>query len=166
MNAITNTQSKSNILTLNKQKPKPAKRGKKPAQKKIQPSGAIAAAGILAVGLVLVALSLAHLAEGVQLVTGSDPTGAWSMAAGIDLGFVALEVALLAAPIEIRPAVSKYASPAIVGTLATSAAMNAFAFASHAHGLMIYPAIALGCAVPALIYALTKTGAALTFHKD
>ena len=88
------------------------------------------------------------------------------MAAGIDLGFVALEVAQLSAPIEIRPAVSKYAQPAIVGTLITSAAMNAFAFASHAQGLMFYPAIALGCAVPALIYALTKTGAALTFLKD
>ena len=58
---------------------------------------------------------------------------------------------------------SKYASSAIVGSLATSAAMNAFAFASHAHGLMIYPAIALGCTVPALIYALTTTGAASPF---
>ena len=43
--------------------------------------------------------------------------------------------------------------------------MNAFASASHAHGLMIYPAIPLGCAVPALIYALTKTGAALTISQ-
>ncbi|WOJ91742.1 hypothetical protein RZS28_18615 (plasmid) [Methylocapsa polymorpha] len=116
-------------------------------------------------GLVLVGLSLSHLAEGVQLVTGSGTTGAWLMAVGIDLGFVALEVALLVAPIDIRPAVSQYASPAIVGTLATSAEMNAFAFASHAQGLMIYPAIALGCAVPALIFALTKTGAALAFQK-
>ncbi len=37
--------------------------------------------------------------------------------------------------------------------------MNAFAFGSHAQGLMIYPAIGLGFAVPALVYALTKTGA-------
>lgn len=166
MNANPNTQSKSNVVTLGKQKPKPAKRVKKHVQKALQPSSVIAAAAILAIGLVLVALSLSHLAEGVQLVTGSDPTAAWSMAAGIDLGFVALEVALLVAPVELRPAVSKYASPAIIGTLATSAAMNAFAFASHAHGLMIYPAIALGCAVPALIYALTKTGATLTFHRN
>ena len=41
--------------------------------------------------------------------------------------------------------------------------MNAFASASHAHGLMIYPAIPLGCAVPALIYALTTPGAASPF---
>jgi len=57
------------------------------------------------------------------------------------------------------------ASPAIVGTLATSAAMNAFAFASHADGLMIVPAIGLGFAVPALVYALTKTGAVLFFAR-
>jgi hypothetical protein len=43
------------------------------------------------------------------------------------MGFVALELALLIAPAAVRPAVARYASPAIVGTLATSAAMNAFA---------------------------------------
>jgi len=165
MSANSNVQAKSNVVKLDKQKLKPAKRAKKARSEKLQTSRAVAAAGILAVGLVLVGLSLSHLAEGVQLVTGSGTTGAWSMAVGIDLGFVALEVALLVAPIDIRPAVSQYASPAIVGTLATSAAMNAFAFASHAQGLMIYPAIALGCAVPALIFALTKTGAALAFQK-
>jgi tellurite resistance protein TehA-like permease len=114
-------QAKSNVVKIDKQTPAPAKRAKKRAQKNIQPSCAVAAVGILAVGLVLVGLSLSHLAEGVQLVTGSGTTGAWSMAIGIDLGFVALEVALLAAPIAIRPDASKYASPAIAGTLATSA---------------------------------------------
>jgi hypothetical protein len=64
-----------------------------------------------------------------------------------DLGFVALE-AMLVAPADKRPAVARYASPAIIGTLATSAAMNVFAFASHAQGLMIYPAIGLGFAGP------------------
>jgi hypothetical protein len=37
--------------------------------------------------------------------------------------------------------------------------MNAFAFASHADGLLIFPTIGFGFAVPALVYALTKTGA-------
>jgi len=84
------------------------------------------------------------------------------MAIGIDMGFVALELALLVAPATARPAVARYASPAI---LATSAAMNAFAFASHAEGSMIYPAIGLGFAVPALVFALTKTGAILLFAR-
>jgi hypothetical protein len=53
----------------------------------------------------------------------------WLMAIGIDMGFVAWELALLVAPAATRPAVARYASPTIVGTLAISAAMNAFAFA-------------------------------------
>ena len=54
--------------------------------------------------------------------------------------------------------------PAIIG-VTTSAAMNAFAFASHADGLLIYPTIGLGFAVPALVYALTKTGAIMLFAR-
>jgi hypothetical protein len=41
---------------------------------------------------------------------------------------IALELAMLVAP------VSRYASSTIIGTLATSAAMNAFALSSHAEG--------------------------------
>ncbi len=124
-----------------------------------------AAAAVMLVALVLLGLSLSHLASGVAIVTGSGERDGWLMAVGIDMGFVALELALLVAPAATRPAVARYASPAIVGTLATSAAMNAFAFASHAQGLMIYPAIGLGFAVPALVYALTKTGATIYLEK-
>jgi len=161
--SINAKSTSSNILKI--QRPTPPKKARKPRSRKTTSSHTIAATGILAVGLVLVGLSLSHLAEGVQVVTGSGTATAWSMAAGIDLGFVALEIALLIAPDDLRPAVSRYASPAIAGTLATSAAMIAFAFASHSEGLMIYPAIGLGCAIPLLIYALTKTGATLAFHK-
>jgi len=113
----------------------------------------------------LLGLSLSHLASGVAIVTRSGERDGWLMAGGIDLGFVALERALLVAPSATRPAVARYASPAIIGTLATSAAMNAFAFASHAEGLMIFPAIGRGFAVPALVYALTKTGAIMFFAR-
>jgi hypothetical protein len=41
------------------------------------------------------------------------------------------------------------------------ATMNAFAFASHAEVMMIYPAIGLGVAIPALVCALTKVSATL-----
>ncbi|MGP0010135.1 MAG: hypothetical protein ACLPIG_15740 [Methylocella sp.] len=122
--------------------------------------------GVMLVALALLGLSLSHLASGVAIVTGSGERDGWLMAVGIDMGFVALEeLALLVAPAAARPAVARYASPAIIGTLATSAAMNAFAFASHADGLMIYPAIGLGFAVPALVYALTKTGAIIFFAR-
>ncbi len=128
-------------------------------------SHVVAASGVMLVALTLLGLSLSHLASGVAIVTGSGERDGWLMAIGIDLGFVALELALLVAPATTRPAVARYASPAIIGTLATSAAMNAFAFASHADGLMIYPAIGLGFAVPTLVYALTKTGAIMFFAR-
>jgi hypothetical protein len=149
------------IIHLEKPKPRRARKvaapkaaGNKPAQvahlsKGGRRSHVVAASGVMLVALALLGLSLSHLASGVAIVTGSGERDGWLMAIGIDMGFVALELALLVAPAAVRPAVARYASPAIVGTLATSAAMNAFAFASHADGLMIYPAIGLGFAVPA-----------------
>ena len=41
------------------------------------------------VAVVLTALSLSHLAHGIELVTRAPAWEAWSMAIGIDLGFVA-----------------------------------------------------------------------------
>jgi hypothetical protein len=116
---------------------------------------------VLAVAGALLALSLSHLAAGVALVTRAGSTDGWLMAIGIDLGFIALELAVLVAPAEKRAAVVRYAAPAIAGTLTASAAMNGFAFAAHADGFLIYPAIGLGLAIPALIYALTKVAATL-----
>jgi hypothetical protein len=155
------------------ERPKP-RRARKPVAPKApgprvtrrgRPSHAVAAVGVLAVALALLGLSLSHLASGVAIVTACGERDGWLMAIGIDMGFVALELALFVAPAAARPVVGRYASPAIVGTLAASAAMNDFAFASHADGLMIYPAIGLGFAVPALVFALTKTGAVLFFAR-
>lgn len=150
------------------ERPKPPRRARKPQRaprspvvRRRRPSHAVAACSVLAVALALLGLSLSHLASGVSIVTGSGERDGWLMAVGIDMGFVALELALLVAPASKRPAMARYASPAIVGTLATSAAMNAFAFAAHANGLMIFPAIGLGFAVPALVYALTRVGAVM-----
>jgi hypothetical protein len=50
-----------------------------------------------------------------------------------------------------RFGVTRYAPPAIVGTLLGSAIMNAFAFASQSDGWMTYAAIVLGLVIPALI---------------
>jgi len=127
-------------------------------------STVLAAAGVFLVALILLGLSLSHLANGIVMVTGSSDQDAWAMAAGIDLGFTALELALIVAPAAARPAVARYAGPAILGTIIVSAAMNSFAFAAHANGWLVWPAIALGLAVPALVYALIKAGAALFFQ--
>jgi hypothetical protein len=115
--------------------------------------------GGVAVGLT--ALSLHDLAEGVQIVTHAATWQSYAMASGIDLGFVSTELAMLTASDKERKAISRFANPAIIGTLCGSAIMNAFAFAQHAdNALMATAAVAMGVAIPALIYAFTRIGAA------
>jgi hypothetical protein len=124
-------------------------------------SGAAIAIG--AVGVTLVTLSLDHLARGIELVTGAATWEAWAMAVGIDLGFVTLEASQLAAIGEkLRKQIAHWTRPAILGTLIGSAGMNAFAFAAQTTNLwMTSAAITMGIAIPALIYALMRVGAAL-----
>lgn len=123
---------------------------------------ALSAVGIGGVAVSLTALSLSHLAHGITIVTDAPGWEAWAMAGGIDLGFIALELAQLSAATDkVAKQISKFTKPAIVGTLIGSAAMNAFAFAAQAKGYMIAPAVVMGVAIPALIYALTRIGAAL-----
>jgi hypothetical protein len=117
----------------------------------------MAAVAVATVAVVLTALSLAHLAAGIELVTKAPSWEAWAMAVGIDLGFLALEIAQLsAATATAQAAIKRFTAPAIVGTLAASAVMNALAFGAQADGWMLYPAVGLGLAIPALVYALSR----------
>jgi len=120
---------------------------------------------VLAVSSVLLALSLSHTAEGVHMITGSIDVQSWAMAVGIEAGYVSLELAMLLAPSHLRARVARFAYPAIVGTLMGSAALNAMSFAAHAEGYFVYCAIALGIAIPALVYALSRVGAVLVTGK-
>ena len=119
------------------------------------------AAGIGFVAVALIALSLKHLAQGVEIVTHTGGWQAWALAIGIDLGFIATELAQITVGEKLRKSIVCYTKPLIIGTMAGSAAMNAFAFASDASGWQLYAAAALGLAIPALIYALTRIGAAI-----
>jgi hypothetical protein len=124
---------------------------------------AVTAAGLGLVACTVTALSLHHLANGVAIVTGSSQWESWAMAVGIDLGFVALELAQVATVSDkVRRQVARFAKPAIVGTLLGSAGMNAFAFAAQAAGpVMTAAAVTMGVAIPSLIFALTRVGASM-----
>jgi len=123
----------------------------------------LAAVGLGFVAATLTALSLSHLAHGIQIVTGTDQAWeAWAMAIGVDLGFVALELAQIAITTKtLEKRVARYTKPAIAGTIIGSALMNAFAFAAQASGYMAVAAVALGVAIPTLVYALTRIGATM-----
>lgn len=148
-----------------------AKKTKAPRQRSTPSAGyrrrlqrqRIAVGAVAAVAIVLTGLSLAHLAHGIALVTNAPLIEAWCMAVGIDLGFIALELAqLCAATPAIRRSIERFTRPAIVGTLAASAVMNALAFGSAAEGTMTYVAAALGVAIPAMVYALSRTAFGLS----
>jgi hypothetical protein len=74
-----------------------------------------------------------------------------------------LEASQLAAMGEkLRKQIARWARPAILGTVIGSAGMNAFAFAAHTTTVwMTSAAVTLGIAIPALVYALMRVGAAL-----
>lgn len=123
---------------------------------------ALAGGAIGAVAICLMALSLSHLAAGIELVTGGHGWESWAMAIGIDCGFVALELGQIAAFTEkVKRTVARFARPTILATMLGSAALNALAFAWLASGWMIAPAVILGVAVPVMIYSLTRCGVAL-----
>lgn len=117
----------------------------------------------LVIAGILTLLSLSHLAHGVQVVTHAPMWEAWAMAIGIDLGFLACEAAcVLAATDAAKSIVNRFAKPTVIATMVASAIMNSFAFSSAIQGIAVIPAIALGAAIPALIYSLTRIGIALT----
>lgn len=123
---------------------------------------ALAGTAICTVALTLTGLSLTHLSHGIEIVTHAPAWECWAMALGIDTGFVALEVANMAAATDkTRKLIGRWTVPAILGTLAASAGLNALAFAWQADGWMQLPAAALGIAIPALVYALTRVGASM-----
>jgi hypothetical protein len=56
----------------------------------------------------------------------------------------------------VRTEIGLWTKPAILGTIVASAAMNALAFGAQTDGWMLYPAVGLGLAIPALIYCLSR----------
>ena len=107
-----------------------------------------------------------HLAFGYQAVTGCEHWEAVVSAIGIDCGFLLLELAQI---VTVRDTtlrfVSRWANPAIVATLAGSAALDSFAFMNGATTLFVIGAsVLMGCFLPAFVYVLTRVSAHLAHH--
>jgi hypothetical protein len=149
------------LVVSNKKLPKNAKSPSRHFRRKMRRQLA-SAVGIGLVTLSLTALSLSHLASGIEIVTKAASWESWAMAVGFDLGFITMEMAQLnAATDKVAKAIGRFTKPAIVLTLGGSALMNAFSFAFHSSGYMAYGAAAFGISIPTMIYCLTRIGAAL-----
>jgi hypothetical protein len=124
------------------------------------------AGGLGLVILVLLYLSLHHLAQGIQVVTLCAVWEGTAMAIGLDLLIVGLEVAMVvtAGTKAARP-VARFANPALLTAFAWSAGLNGFAFSANQDAMM-WKAVAavLGVSIPILIYLGTRTWAAMTIE--
>jgi hypothetical protein len=123
-------------------------------------------AGLGFVILVLLYLSLNHLARGIAVVTLCAEWEGLAMAVGLDLLIVALELAMVvtARTKAARP-VARFANPALITAFAWSASLNGFAFSANQDAVP-WKAVAalLGLSIPILIYLGTRTWAALTIE--
>jgi hypothetical protein len=124
------------------------------------------AAGLGAVIVVLLGLSLNHLAAGVSIITGCPPREALAMAVGLDLLIVGLEVAMVStAGTRAYKPVARFANPALIVAFLWSAGLNGFAFSAASTVLwMTITAASLGATIPALIFAGVRSWAALTIE--
>jgi hypothetical protein len=109
------------------------------------------------VALILMILSVCHLATGIQAVTHSALWEATALAIGIDAGFVAVELALLVVGERVRRQIMPFAKPTVYITLCGSALLNSYSFAGQADSYpMAAAGVAFGLAVPGLVYLFTQ----------
>lgn len=150
----------TNVVSLPKPMPKPRAVSRKAKHRVNAQLFTATAIGLCAT--VVTGLSLNHLASGIDQLTHSGAYQSWAMAVAVDCGFVSLELAQLTISDKLRAKLSSYFRPAVIGTLAWSAALNAMAFAGEASNVAAQAAgVALGLSIPALIYLLTKIGAGM-----
>src|SRR5947209_1101212 len=115
------------------------------------------AAGVGAVGVGVLGLSVAHCTESIGLLTGSHWALSGLLAIGIDAGMVASELAELAshgtkAGEHVRPWARGYTVAAVL----LSVLLNSHAFGLHAAPGMTWAAWLLGAVIPGLVYALGR----------
>jgi hypothetical protein len=123
------------------------------------------ASASLVVTSVLLGLSLVHLSTGIQVVTRCHFWEAACLALAVDAAMVCCEAAILVSGPKALCAIKRWASGTILCTVLASAGLNSLAFAQGAEGAWLFAAIAAGCAVPGLVYALTRVSAGLMAHR-
>jgi hypothetical protein len=120
------------------------------------------AAVLGAVATGLLALSVVHCTTAIAALTGSHWLLAGLLAVGIDAGMVASEVCEVAAHgTRAEQTAGRWARGYTVAAVVLSCGLNAYAFAQHAAGPLVYAAVVLGVVIPALMFGLGRQAAHL-----
>lgn len=112
-----------------------------------------------AVIIIMLGVSLEHLASGIREITHSAAWSAWALAIAIDVGMVASEVALIVLATFPNIRVAGYAHRYVVSTIVISMALNVWAFwppASDVAVIGMALAVTLGAGIPLGVYHLTR----------
>ena len=107
--------------------------------------------------LVILGVSLEHLAHGIATVTKSAAWAAWSLSVAIDVGMVASEITLILLAKMPDLGVEKYAKRYVIATIVVSMALNTLGFwPADPTPVATALAVVLGCGIPAGVYHLTR----------
>jgi len=152
---VTKLQTKIKLV------PQPKLKSKAMVQKLNRQAVSSYAIGVVA--LIMTGLSLDDLSQGVTMITGEHGWHSIAMALGIDCAYNSLEIAgICCATVAAWNKVSRFVKIGLGLTMGSSALLNALAFQSHADGLLWKLAAgAMGLAIPALIYILTRVATTL-----
>lgn len=151
-----------------------SKRTRKPAPRRIKVNKilrTLATLGPCGLGMLLLGVSMPHLADGFQSVTSCGPLAGWLLAIAVDAAQVVAKLQLTVVA-HVDGHASKwqpwqYVGAGIVGvTCLLSCCMNVMAFAAGAHGMGAQIlAWTVGILLPFLILALSYTGSCFALRK-
>ena len=120
-----------------------------------------------ALAVLLLAVSMPHLADGFQSITRCGPLAGWLLAVAIDSAQVVAKLQMTVTKQYTTTSAAKWTSAAVVaGTSLMSMALNVLAFlagATDRTGTML--AWATGIMLPALVLALSYTGSSFALAK-
>jgi hypothetical protein len=110
-------------------------------------------------------VSLTHVADGVQYLThGAVPDWqAWGLAIGLDINYVAMEMAGLVAAVQgVREKLQKLTRIGIPSVMGFSIALNALEFSVGAtNAYELAAGVAMGLILPALVFLTFRVAAVL-----
>jgi hypothetical protein len=117
-----------------------------------------------AVVIIMLGVSLEHLASGIREITHSSAWSAWALAIAIDVGMVASEVALIVLATFPNIRVAGYAHRYVASTIVISIALNVWAFWPPEDDATLIGqvlAVILGAGIPLGVYHLTRVAGRL-----